>query len=105
MPENTGIIVGGGICAAGGPILTIRSPIDGRALAAVRSAAADEVQSVIDQASEAFKRWRLVPAPRRGEFVRRIGNELRERKDDLAALVSWESGKITQEALGEVQEM
>src|SRR5204862_4659293 len=80
-------------------------PVDGHALATVRSASAADVRRVIDAADEAFKNWRLVPAPRRGELVRRIGQKLRERKNDLAMLVSWEVGKITQESLGEVQEM
>ena len=56
-------------------------------------------------AQDAFLKWRLVPAPKRGEFVRRIGEKLRARKADLGALVSIEAGKITAEALGEVQEM
>jgi aldehyde dehydrogenase (NAD+) len=63
------------------------------------------VKRVVAAADAAFRDWRLVPAPKRGEFVRRLGQKLRERRADLAALVSWEAGKITQEALGEVQEM
>jgi aldehyde dehydrogenase (NAD+) len=82
-----------------------RSPIDGSTLAAVRSATPADVEHVIARAAEAFKTWRLVPGPHRGEFVRRIGGRLRVRKADLAALVTLEAGKITQEALGEVQEM
>src|SRR5688572_22067558 len=88
-----------------GPSVVVRSPIDGSNLATVRAAGPDDVRRVIDAADDAFKAWRLVPGPKRGELVRRIGNRLRERKADLAALVTWESGKITQEALGEVQEM
>ena len=90
---------------ARGPALTVRSPIDGHTIATVRTATPADVQRVIDAAHEAFLSWRLVPAPKRGEFVRRMGQKLRERKSALAALVSWEAGKITQEALGEVQEM
>ncbi|MCV6591717.1 MAG: aldehyde dehydrogenase family protein, partial [Silicimonas sp.] len=56
-------------------------------------------------AKTAFKAWRTVPAPRRGELIRLLGEELRAAKDDLGALVSWEAGKITSEGLGEVQEM
>lgn len=85
--------------------LKVHSPIDGARLAEIQIASSQEVTSVIDQAVSAFKRWRLVPAPKRGEFVRRIGNKLRERKADLAQLVSLEAGKIMQESLGEVQEM
>ena len=69
------------------------------------TASNEEVAAAIDEAATAFNHWRLVPPPQRGEFVRRIGNKLRERKTELASLVSWEAGKITQEALGEVQEM
>src|SRR2546421_7579622 len=67
--------------------MPVRSPIDGRILGSVQTADADDVGAVIDAACEAFKVWRGVPAPVRGEFVRRIGNKLRERKADLAALV------------------
>src|SRR5690242_12623253 len=90
---------------APGPPLPIRSPIDGSTLATIATATDKDVQNVIDRAATAFKTWRLMPAPKRGEFVRRIGNKLRERKNDLAALVTWEAGKITSESLGEVQEM
>lgn len=83
----------------------MRSPIDGKSIAALASSSADEVQAAIDASVKAFEQWRLVPAPRRGEFVRRFGNLLRERKTDLAELVTLEVGKIPQEALGEVQEM
>ena len=103
--ENPGVLVGGKLPAAHGNLLAARSPIDGSTLATVRTASPEDVTAAIDRAAEAFHTWRLVPAPQRGEFVRRIGNHLRERKSDLAALVAWESGKITAEALGEVQEM
>ena len=86
-------------------LLAVRSPIDGRTLANVNTATPADVEAVVDRAVDAFKTWRLVPAPKRGEFVRRLGDKLRERKADLAALVCWECGKIMQEALGEVQEM
>jgi aldehyde dehydrogenase (NAD+) len=88
----------------GEPIL-VRSPINGETLAEFPSALPDDVDNAVQGAAEAFNEWRLVPAPRRGELVRRFGEKLREHKADLAALVSWEAGKIKQEALGEVQEM
>src|SRR3954464_1730085 len=88
-----------------GANVVARSPIDGATLATIRGATPADVNVVVAKAAEAFKQWRLVPAPRRGEFVRRIGNKLRERKAELAQLVTLEAGKITQEALGEVQEM
>jgi aldehyde dehydrogenase (NAD+) len=87
-----------------GPPLRARSPIDGATLATIRSAEATDVEAAIGAAADAFKEWRMVPPPVRGELVRRIGLAVRERKADLARLVSLEVGKITQEALGEVQE-
>jgi len=88
-----------------GDELTPRSPIDGSRLAVFRSATPADVESAADCAAQAFRAWRLVPAPKRGELVRRIGNRLREKQDSLAALVTWETGKIAAEAVGEVQEM
>jgi aldehyde dehydrogenase (NAD+) len=83
----------------------VRSPIDGRVLAAVCDAGPRDVDRAVAAACGAFRAWRVVPAPQRGEVVRRIGDRLRERKAQLAALVSWEVGKIPSEAEGEVQEM
>jgi aldehyde dehydrogenase (NAD+) len=106
LPAKThGAAVGRRFLETSGNALPVRSPIDGSTLAEVHTASAQDVSRAIDAAAEAFKTWRFVPAPKRGEFVRRLGNKLRERKADLASLVSWEAGKITQEALGEVQEM
>ena len=101
----TGIGSMGQWCPATGPTLTVRSPIDGATLANFEMAHPDVVDGVASEAREAFYQWRLVPAPRRGEFVRRIGEALRQHKEDLATLVTLECGKIRQEALGEVQEM
>ena len=88
-----------------GELLTGKSPIDGSLLATFNEATLGDVGLVVDTAQSAFLKWREVPAPRRGEFVRLLGEALREHKADLATIVSWEAGKITQEALGEVQEM
>jgi aldehyde dehydrogenase (NAD+) len=104
-PESMGAAVGREWVETQGPTIKVRSPIDGSTLAAVRTVSPQDVQTVIDRAAEAFKTWRLVPAPVRGEFVRRIGNKLRERKTELAGLITCEAGKIIQESLGEVQEM
>jgi aldehyde dehydrogenase (NAD+) len=82
-----------------------RSPIDGALLGTVPVATADEVDAAIVAADRAFEHWRLVPAPKRGELVRRFGNRLRDAKADLAELVTLEAGKIRSEAEGEVQEM
>lgn len=86
-------------------VLTVRSPIDGKALAQIATAEPAQVARAVDAASQAFTALREVPAPRRGELVRRFGERLRAHKAELAALVTLEVGKIAQEALGEVQEM
>lgn len=83
----------------------VHSPVNGEPLFAVRWQTAAEVDGAVARAREAFRAWRLVPAPVRGGLVRRYGELLREHKADLATLVSLEVGKITSEALGEVQEM
>jgi aldehyde dehydrogenase (NAD+) len=82
-----------------------RSPVDGSEAGALAAATPDVVEAAIAKATEAFDAWRRVPAPRRGELVRLLGEELRTAKDDLARLVTLEAGKITSEGLGEVQEM
>jgi aldehyde dehydrogenase (NAD+) len=83
----------------------VHSPIDGSRIASVTWAGRAEVEQQVTRAEHAFELWRKVPAPRRGELVRQLGDILREYKADLGELVSWEAGKITQEGLGEVQEM
>ena len=88
----------------GGP-LKVTSPIDGRLLGELQETPAADMDAIIARSKSAFKAWRTVPAPRRGELIRLLGEELRASKDDLGALVSWEAGKITSEGLGEVQEM
>jgi aldehyde dehydrogenase (NAD+) len=103
--EHGGAAAGDEWRATRGAPLSVRSPVDGSTLATIRVATPSDVGRVAAAAHDAFLRWRLVPAPKRGELVRRLGNKLRERKADLAALVTLEAGKITQEALGEVQEM
>ncbi len=85
--------------------LVVRSPIDGVELGRVRSDSAAEVEAKIAASVKAFQAWREVPAPRRGELVRLFGEELRANKVALGRLVTLEAGKITQEGLGEVQEM
>ncbi|SLN61684.1 L-piperidine-6-carboxylate dehydrogenase [Ruegeria meonggei] len=88
-----------------GGTLAVHSPIDGSLLAEVHETPVSEMDAVFARSKAAFKAWRVVPAPRRGELIRLLGEELRAAKDDLGALVSWEAGKITSEGLGEVQEM
>ena len=88
-----------------GGSISVRSPIDGAELARIRETPPDDMPAVIDRARSAFLAWRAVPAPRRGELVRLLGEELRASKEALGALVTLEVGKIVSEGLGEVQEM
>ena len=81
------------------------SPVDGSTIASVRTTTRSEYDKVVMSAGKAFESWRLIPAPKRGEIVRQIGDELRKFKTPLGQLVSYEMGKSLQEGLGEVQEM
>ena len=81
------------------------SPVDGSLIGTVTETTRDEYEQVMTAAEAAFKVWRTMPAPKRGEIIRQIGNKLREHKEALGYLVSLEMGKIYQEGLGEVQEM
>ncbi len=85
--------------------LEVLSPIDGSLLAHIKTHSEKDLDVAIEKSAEAFKTWRSVPAPRRGELVRILGETLRENKEALGALVSLECGKVYQEGLGEVQEM
>ena len=85
--------------------LPTRSPIDGSSAGSLHQAMSDEVEVALNRSAEAFKAWRRVPAPRRGELVRLLGEELRAARTDLAMLVTLEAGKVVSEGLGEVQEM
>jgi aldehyde dehydrogenase (NAD+) len=85
--------------------LACRTPLTGDILSHLEMASPGEVEAAISAASQAFTQWRDVPAPRRGELVRLLGEELRSAKEDLATLVTLEAGKIPAEAEGEVQEM
>jgi aldehyde dehydrogenase (NAD+) len=85
--------------------LRVRSPIDGTQIGLVQTAAPQQVAAAIEAAHRAYEAWRAVPAPRRGELIRLLGEELRAEKDALGKLVSLEAGKILTEGLGEVQEM
>ncbi|MFM9401222.1 aldehyde dehydrogenase family protein [Myroides odoratimimus] len=86
-------------------IIESYSPVDGQLIGKVKASTKEDYQKVMATAEEAFKSWRLVPAPKRGEIVRQIGEELRNKKEYLGKLVSYEMGKSLQEGLGEVQEM
>ncbi|MFA7446815.1 MAG: aldehyde dehydrogenase family protein [Weeksellaceae bacterium] len=88
-----------------GEIIESYSPVDGKLIGKVKTTTQEDYEKVITTAQDAFKVWRETPAPLRGEIVRQFGLKLREYKDDLGKLVSYEMGKSYQEGLGEVQEM
>jgi len=89
----------------GSVLREITSPVDGKKIASVKMATAVDYNHMVEQASTAFKSWRLLPSPKRGEIIREIGDSLRAKKEDLGRLVSYEMGKSLQEGYGEVQEM
>jgi aldehyde dehydrogenase (NAD+) len=95
-------VADGSVC---GGARRVASPITGETIAHVRDAGLDDCARMIDAAQAAFLVWRQVPAPRRGELVRLLGEELRAAKADLGLLVTLEAGKTLSEGLGEVQEM
>lgn len=103
--NNNGASTGGKWFKTRGERIDSYSPVDGRLIAAVNSATEVDYEAVILKAQEAFKQWRLVPAPKRGEVVRQLAERLRFYKEPLGKLVSYEMGKSLQEGLGEVQEM
>ncbi|WP_298984495.1 aldehyde dehydrogenase family protein [uncultured Roseibium sp.] len=88
-----------------GGTLAVKSPIDGAQIAQVHETPLGDMEKIITRSQTAFASWRALPAPRRGELVRLLGEELRDAKEALGALVTLEAGKITSEGLGEVQEM
>ncbi|MET2986412.1 L-piperidine-6-carboxylate dehydrogenase [Aureibaculum conchae] len=90
---------------SGGGYIESHSPVDGQLIGKVKTTTADDYEKVMEAATSAFKTWRIMPAPQRGEIVRQFGEKLREKKEALGKLVSYEMGKSYQEGLGEVQEM
>jgi aldehyde dehydrogenase (NAD+) len=100
---NPGVFCGEWL--GGGKEIESVSPIDGQVLATVRTATPEELERALQRAQSAFEKWQDLPAPRRGEVVRQLGNALREAKHDLGRLVTLEAGKIIAEGEGEVQEM
>ena len=90
---------------ANGSAIQSFTPVDGSLIGSVQTSSKEDYEQVINTAAKAFKTWRLVPAPKRGEIVRQVGEALRENKEALGQLVSYEMGKSLQEGLGEVQEM
>lgn len=88
-----------------GDLIESYSPVDGKLIGKVAQGTAEDYEMIINKAQKAFVNWRMMPAPKRGEIVRQMGNALRDAKEDLGYLVSYEMGKSYQEGLGEVQEM
>ena len=88
-----------------GEVINSYSPVDGQLISSVTTTTNDEYEMVVSTAKNAFKFWRSIPAPKRGEVVRQYGEKLRKYKQPLGELVSYEMGKSLQEGLGEVQEM
>ena len=103
--HNQGSAYGNNWIESTGKSISSISPVDGSEIAKVQLSDAHTYEKVIEEAEEAFKSWRTLPAPQRGEIVRQLGNELRAYKQELGSLVSYEMGKSLQEGLGEVQEM
>ncbi|MFY8172286.1 MAG: aldehyde dehydrogenase family protein, partial [Sphingobacteriaceae bacterium] len=103
--ENKGASTGAVWFNTTGAAIESYSPVDGKLIAKINQGTADDYEKIMQTASAAYLKWRKIPAPLRGEVVRQIGNALREQKEDLGMLVSYEMGKSYQEGLGEVQEM
>lgn len=103
--KNKGVSTGTKWLAAKGAVIESYSPVNGKLIGAVTSADKNSYETVMATAQAAFTEWRSWPAPKRGEVVRQIGEELRANKQALGELVSYEMGKSLQEGLGEVQEM
>jgi aldehyde dehydrogenase (NAD+) len=104
-PNNLGASTGKHWIQTSGEQIYSYSPVDGQLIASVSSSSKSDYDAVIKKAEEAFLTWRMIPAPKRGEVVRQFGDKLRQHKNDLGRLVSYEMGKSLQEGLGEVQEM
>jgi aldehyde dehydrogenase (NAD+) len=102
--ETTSILVKIGATTAMGDI-AVHTPIDGSPIGSVATATSAQIDAALARSQSAFLKWRTVPAPRRGELVRLLGNTLRAHKEDLARLVTIECGKPISEGAGEVQEM
>ncbi|HRH69034.1 MAG TPA: aldehyde dehydrogenase family protein [Flavobacteriales bacterium] len=102
---NSGVSTGSTWMRGEGATLASHSPVDGALIGSVRSASRSEYEKALAVAQQGFLEWRTWPAPKRGEVVRQLGEELRKHKAGLGKLVSYEMGKSYQEGLGEVQEM
>ena len=104
-PKNQGTCTGSNWIQSKAEAIPSYSPVDGKLIASVAATDKDAYEKVLQTAQAAFTQWRMLPAPRRGEIVRQVGEALRQKKEALGKLVSYEMGKSLQEGLGEVQEM
>lgn len=102
---NSGTSTGNSWAKSGPELIESYSPVDGKLIGKVYSTSKEQYEDCVTASQEAFKEWRQMPAPKRGEIVRQFGNKLRDLKEPLGKLVSYEMGKSYQEGLGEVQEM
>lgn len=102
---NNGASTGGKWFKTRGERIDSVSPVDGKLIASVHASTEADYEAIILKAQEAFKEWRMIPAPKRGEIVRQLAERIRFYKEPLGKLVSYEMGKSLQEGLGEVQEM
>jgi len=102
---NKGVSTGTRWISASGEKIRSSSPVDGKLIATINACDKRSFDHVVETAQNAFLEWRTWPAPKRGEIIRQIGNELRKNKENLGKLVSYEMGKSLQEGMGEVQEM
>lgn len=103
--KNSGVSSGSGWLPSNGGQIQSFSPVDGKLIGSVTGADKESYEKIIQTAETAFRKWRIIPAPQRGEIVRQVGEALRKYKEPLGKLVSYEMGKSLQEGYGEVQEM
>ena len=103
--NNSGVSSGKIFLKGEGHLITSYSPVDGSEIGSVYSATREQYEQVVKTSQSAFETWRNIPAPKRGEIVRQLGEGFRKYKEDLGKLVSYEMGKSLQEGLGEVQEI
>src|SRR6476659_9040231 len=103
--NNQGTSTGSNWIRSSGEKIDSFSPVDGKLIGSIIAADKASYEKIIRTAESAFKQWRLMPAPQRGEIVRQVGEALRKYKEPLGKLVSYEMGKSLQEGYGEVQEM
>src|SRR5688500_14762338 len=103
--DNAGVSTGNKWIKSAGEKIDSFSPVDGKLIGSVMGADKESYETIIRTAEDAFKEWRMIPAPQRGEIVRQVGEAFRRYKEPLGKLVSYEMGKSLQEGYGEVQEM